>query len=101
MAPPTIKNLKGMGLLGKKESVITEVLSLRDDTKRKTYFYNFCTAYGGIDKTKHVRWGWDSNPSACGIRCNANIVLMELGAKIPASTDGLRAEKEIGTTIQL
>ena len=100
MAPPTIESLTGMGLLGKKESIITEVLSLRDDTKRKTYFDKFCTAYGGIDKTKHVRWGWDSTPSACGIRCNANIVLLELGAKIPQSADGVRAEKEIGTTIR-
>ena len=48
-----------------------------------------------MDKLKHVRWGTDSTPSACGIRCNANIVLLEIGAKIPASTDGLRAEKEI------
>ena len=98
MAPPTIESLTGMGLLGKKDHIITEVLSLRDDTKRKAYFDKFCTAYGGIDKTKHVRWGWDSNPSACGIRCNANIVLMELGAKIPA--EGLRAEKEIRPTIR-
>ena len=51
MAPPTIESLTGMGLLGKKDSIITEVLSLRDDTKRKAYFDKFCMAYGGVDKT--------------------------------------------------
>ena len=57
MAPPTIESLTGMGLLGKKDHIITEVLSLRDDAKRKDYFDKFCTAYGGIEKTKHIRWG--------------------------------------------
>lgn len=37
MGPPTPENLAGMGLLGKKESVITEVLFLRDDARRKNY----------------------------------------------------------------
>ena len=100
MAPPTPESLAGMGLLGKKESIITEVLSLRDDAKRKTYYDKFYATNGGVDKLKHVKWGTDSTPLACGIRCNANIVLLEIGAKIPASTNGLRAEKEIRPIIR-
>ena len=34
MGPPTPESLAGMGLLGKKDSIITEVVYLRDDAKR-------------------------------------------------------------------
>ena len=100
MAPPTPESLAGMGLLGKKDHIITEVLFLRDDTKRKAYYDKFHAVYGGIDKFKQVKWGVDSAPTSCGIRCNANIVLLSLGAKVPASADGTRAEKEIRPVIQ-
>ena len=41
MGPPTPESLAGMGLLGKKDSIITEILYLRDDTKRADYFTKF------------------------------------------------------------
>ena len=100
MGPPTPESLAGMGLLGKKESVITEVLFLRDDTLRKQYYDQFYAANGGVDEFKQVKWGLDSSPTSCGIRCNANIVLISIGAKIPANADGSRAEKEIRPIIQ-
>ena len=100
MAPPTPESLTGMGLLGKKDSIITETLFLRDDTKRKDYYDKFYAANGGVDKFKQVKWGVDSSPTSCGIRCNANIVLLQIGAKIPASADGTRPEKEIRPIIQ-
>ena len=40
MAPPTIESLTGMGLLGKKDHIITEVLSLRDDAKKRLTLTN-------------------------------------------------------------
>ena len=57
MGPPTPESLAGMGLLGKKESIITEVLYLRDDTKRTEYFNKFYAANGGVDELKQVKWG--------------------------------------------
>ena len=56
MGPPTPESLAGMGLLGKKESVITEVLFLRDDTLRKQYYDQFYAANGGVDEFKQVKW---------------------------------------------
>ena len=100
MAPPTPESLTGMGLLGKKDSIITETLFLRDDTKRKAYYDKFYATYGGMDEFRQVKWGVDSAPTSCGIRCNANIVLLQIGARIPASEDGARAEKEIRPIIQ-
>ena len=82
MGPPTPESLAGMGLLGKKESI-----------------NKFQTANGGVDELKQVKWGLDSSPTSCGIRCNANIVLLSIGAKIPASADGTRPLKEIDPVI--
>lgn len=53
-----------------------------------------------MDEFKQVKWGVDSSATSCGIRCNANIVLIEIGAKIPASSDGSRLEKEIRPIIR-
>ena len=100
MGPPTPESLAGMGLLGKKESINTEVLYLRDDAKRTDYFNKFQTANGSVDELKQVKWGLDISPTSCGIRCNANIVLLSIGAKIPASADGTRPLKEIDPVIQ-
>ena len=80
MAPPTPESLAGMGLLGKKDSIITEVLSLRDDMKRLAYFNRFTTANGSVDDLANVRWCTDNTPSTCLSRCNGNIVLLEIGA---------------------
>ena len=35
MVAPTIEKLTGMGLLGKKDSIKTEILYLRDDKKKR------------------------------------------------------------------
>ena len=53
-----------------------------------------------VEELKQVKWGLDSSPTSCGIRCNANIVLLSVGAKIPTSADGVRAPKEIDPVIQ-
>ena len=91
---PTIESPTGMGLLGKKETVITELITLRDE-KRKTYFDKFYARNGRVKDLRNVKWGLDGDTKDCGYRCNANIVLMEIGAKIPASEDGNRDEKEV------
>ena len=53
-----------------------------------------------MDELKQVKWGIDSSPTSCGIRCNANVVLMQVGAKIPQSSDGTRVAKEVPPVIQ-
>ena len=106
MGPPTLESLAGMGLLGKKESVITETLYLTKRTeylyltKRTEYFNQFHDANETVDELKQIKWGIDSSPTSCGIRCNANIVLLSIGAKIPASADGSRPLKDINPIIQ-
>ena len=83
MVGPTIEKLTGMDLLGKKDSVKTEILYLRDDAKREEYYNKFKNHNKDVEELKQVKWGVDSSPTSCGIKCNANIVLMEIGAKIP------------------
>ena len=100
MAPPTPESLAGMGLLGKRDSIKTEVLSLRDDVKRLAYYNRFTTANGSVDDLANVRWCTDNTPSTCLSRCNGNIVLLEIGAKIPASEDGNRPENTIPPIIR-
>ena len=81
MGPPTPESLAGMGLLGKKDSINTEILYLRDDAKRAEYFNKFQANNGDVADLKQVKWGLDSSPTSCGIRCNANIVLLAVGEK--------------------
>ena len=100
MAPPIPESLAGMGLLGKKESICTEILYLRDDTKRAQYFNQFHTADANVDELNQIKWGVDSSPTSCGIRCNANVVLLSVGARIPASDDGTRLLKIIDPILQ-
>ena len=100
MGPPTPESLAGIGLLGKKDSINTEILYLRDVAKRADYFTKFQTYNRDVEELKQVKWGLASSPTSCGIRCNANIVLLSVGAKIPASADGVRPLKEIDPVIQ-
>merc|ERR1712030_202284 len=81
-------------LLPKKENVITELVSLRDK-KRETYYDKFLARSGNLNDFRNVKWGIDGEGKDCGIRCNANIVLLEIGAKIPGLADGSRDEKEV------
>ena len=97
---PTIESLTGMGLLGKKDSIITELVTLRDEDKRQTYFNKFYARNGTVKELRNVKWGIDGAANSCGIRYNANIVLIEVGAKIPATEDGSRAENEITPIIR-
>ena len=97
---PTIESLTGMGLLGKQDNITTELITLRDE-KRKTYFDKFYARNGGTQGFRNVRWGLDGDAKDCGYRCNANIVLIELGAKIPGLEDGSRLENEVTPIYQL
>ena len=100
MVGPTIEKLTGMGLLGKRDSIKTEILYLRDDAKREDYFNKFKNHNKDVEELRQVKWGIDSSPTSCGIRCNANVVLMQVGAKIPQSADGTRVAKEVPPVIK-
>ena len=41
MVGPTIEKLTGMGLLGKRDSISTEIVYLRQDAKREDYYKKF------------------------------------------------------------
>ena len=41
MVGPTIENLTGMGLLGTRDSISTEIVYLRQDAKREDYYKKF------------------------------------------------------------
>ena len=98
MVAPTTEKLATMGLLEKKESISTEVLYLRDDVKRKEYFDKFKLQNAEMEGVNGIQWGQDSAPTANGLRCNANLVLISIGAKIPEL--GTRQAKDIAPTFQ-
>merc|ERR1712030_157947 len=81
-------------LLPKKENVITELVSLRDK-KRETYYDKFIARSGNLNDFRNVKWGLDGEGKDCGFRCNANIVLLEIGAKIPALEHGSRNVNDV------
>ena len=89
----TPEELSQMGLLPKDESISTELVFLRHTERRTDLF----TKLGNDNKEDEivagVEWAKENAPTSNGIRCNANITLAMVGAKIPAS--GSRAVKEV------
>ena len=59
MVGPTAEKLATMGLLEKKESISTEVLYLRDDEKRQTYFNKFKDHKPELEGVAGIQWGRD------------------------------------------
>ena len=98
MVGPSVEKLATMGLLEKKESMSTEVVYLREDEKRQTYFDQFKDHNEGVEGLAGVQWGRDSTPTSNGLRCNASVVLMSVGAKIPEL--GARQAKDIPPSLQ-
>ena len=85
MVGPSAEKLATMGLLEKKDSISTEIVYLREDEKRETYYNQFKDHNKDVESLAGVQWGRNSAPTSNGIRCNASIVLLSVGAKIPES----------------
>ena len=79
-----MESLTAMWLMPKDANIPTELVSIRD-TKRKTYYDKFMASRNNLTDFRSVKWGVDGEGHDCGIRCNGNIVLLEIGARIPAS----------------
>ena len=99
MTEPSAESLAGMGLLSKKESIQTKIVGLRDDNRRKAYYDKFIRLYGAVDDLSNVKWSMDPAPTAVACRCNANLVLLEIGARVPQEGD--RVENTIPTILVL
>ena len=93
MEAPSDETLAGMGLLSKSQTVTTEFISLREDTKRRDYYDKFTAAYANVEEFSNIRWCTDSTPANVSCRCNGNICLLEIGAIVPAA--GQRGERTI------
>ena len=93
MVGPTAEKLATMGLLEKKESINTEIVFLRDEL-----FTQFKDHNKDVESAAGVEWGRENNPTSKGIRCNTNIVLVSVGARIPEA--GARVAKDIPPKLQ-
>ena len=100
MVGPSAEKLATMGLLGKKDSISTEIVYLRQDEKREDYYKQFREHNKDVHGLEQVEWGRTSAPTSNGIRCNACIILLSVGAKIPESRDGSRVAKDVPPVIQ-
>ena len=87
-------DLLEMGLLEKKTSINTEIVFLRNTTKRTNLFSAFGDHNKDDDYVAGVELARDNTPTSNGIRCNANVVLASVGAKIPAIGSGAATEIE-------
>ena len=87
-------DLLEMGLLEKKTSINTEIVFLRNTARRTALFTAFGEHNPDDEDVAGVEWGRDNTPTSNGIRCNANIVLASVGAKIPAIGSGAATEIE-------
>ena len=87
-------DLLEMGLLEKKTSINTEIVFLRNTTRRTNLFSAFGDHNKDDDDIAGVEWGRDNTPTSNGIICNANIILASVGAKIPANGSGVATEIE-------
>ena len=87
---PTMENLAKMDLVAS-EDENTEAVSVRDEERRKFYYTQF--HHGTRNKKfKNAIWGIEYGAKG-NIKCNGNVVLMQVGATIPAVTG--RAEKDV------
>jgi len=90
MMEPTMENLAKMDLVAS-EDENTEAVSVRDEEKRKFYYTQF--HHGTRNKKfKNAIWGIEYGAKG-NIKCNGNVVLMQVGATIPAVTG--RAERDV------
>ena len=83
METHSASELLEMGLLEKKPIINTEVVFLRNLTRRANLFTTFGTDNAGDDDMAGVEWGREAVTNTNGIRCNANVILAIVGARIP------------------
>ena len=79
----TASELLEMGLLEKKTSINTEVVFLRDITRRSTLFTSFGDHNPDDETIAGVEWGKENVVTQNGIRCNANTSLKKYMIKQP------------------
>ena len=82
MTEQSLESLTAMRLMPRDPNIPTELVAVRD-TKRKTYYDRFVASKNNSTNFRSVKWGLDGEGNDFDIRCNANIVLMEVGARIP------------------
>jgi hypothetical protein len=76
----------------KDPSIPTEIVAVRD-TRRQSYYDKFLASKTNITDFRNVKWGVDDELNNCDIRCNGNIVLLEIGGRIPPKRSGLSEKK--------
>ena len=91
MTEQSLESLTAMRLMPRDPNIPTELVAVRD-TKRQTYYDRFMASRNNITDFRSVKWGVDGEGNDCEIRCNGNIVLLEVGARIP---NGRQAAKNV------
>merc|ERR1712030_205963 len=92
MTEQSLESLTAMRLMPKDANIPTELVAVRD-TRRKSYYDKFLASRNNLTDFRNVKWGVDGEGNDCGIRCNGNIVLLEVGARIPVA--GRQAAKNV------
>ena len=76
-------DLTEMELLPKCDDVKTEVVLLRNVEKRNTLYTAFKNDNTDDTTMNEVEWGKEAAAASDGFKCNINMVLYGVGAKIP------------------
>ena len=80
-------DLLEMGLMKKNPGINTEVVFLRNLPRRTKLYTDFIDATKDDSTMMGVQWGRENETTKEGsIKCNANVVLAIVGAKIPQTS---------------
>ena len=86
-----MQSSRGLACWKKRPSISIERVMLRvpsaGNNRRAQLLEMFQTDSTGKDAIFGVEWAIENNPTANGIRCNANIVIGSVGARIPNSNN--------------
>ena len=96
MSEPTAVALAEMGLLSRSEAIQTTIVGIGDHVRRRAYLDKFTEKNKDVKILCNVKWSADTGPTQAACRCNANLVLLELGAR--AAPEGQRQAINIPNT---
>ena len=87
MSEPTRVALEEMGLLSKSPTIQTTIIGIADQQRRKIILEKFTYRYKDDTEMCNVLWSADDNLKEAPSRCNGNLVLIALGAKVNQNGD--------------
>ena len=85
MSEPTAVALAEMGLLSRASTIQTTIVGIGDHVRRRAILDKFINKHKDDPMMCNVMWSADNNLAIAPSRCNGNLVLLEMGARVSQS----------------